>query len=262
MIDDRHVHAERAAEVLWRRWQSGSSGSALPEEIRPTTLSEAWAVQVAFTRMAGGGMGWKVAASSPAGQRHIGVSGPIAGPLIAGGLRQSGDMVPLTRMASAEPEIAFRLGAELSASGAPHRRDDVLAAVSDVLPAIEIPDCRYDDVTTVGEAQLVADLACAAFVVLGPPLECWEFSDLRLRRVAMRVNGQEVSVGVGSNALGDPVHALLWLVDVVTRAGSDLLAGDVVITGAAAPPVTVRAGDIVDCVIDGAVLTTATLSVR
>ncbi|OLS99481.1 hypothetical protein BJF90_08185 [Pseudonocardia sp. CNS-004] len=259
MTPAREARAHRAASELWERWQHRSPAGALPEGNRPTTVADAWAVQVALTELAGPRIGWKIAASSPAGQRHIGVSGPIAGPLLASGVRASGDSVRLTSMASAEPEIAFRLGADLPAAGRPYDRETVLAAVADVLPAIEVPDSRFGDVPAAGAAQLVADLACAAFVVLGEPVPQWSLGELRDRKVVMRINGEIASEGAGANALGDPCDALVWIVDTVTRHGSDLLAGEVVITGAAAPPRSVRTGDVVTCEVEGATPVTTTI---
>ncbi|MTD54354.1 2-keto-4-pentenoate hydratase [Amycolatopsis pithecellobii] len=252
--------AWRAAEMLWQRWQNRTPGGALPAEIRPVTVAGAWAVQQAFTELAGPRIGWKIAASSPAGQAHIGVPGPIAGPLLAGGLRASGAGVPLTSMASAEPEIAFRLGTDLPARERPYDRETVLAAVADVLPAIDIPDSRYADVPAAGEAQLVADLACTAYVVLGEPIRQWSPGELKDRRVVLRINGEIVSEGSGADALGDPCAALVWLVDAVTRHGCGLRAGEVVITGAAAPPRPVKAGDVVTGEVAGAAPVTATIS--
>ena len=260
MIDSGRDRSDRAAAVLWERWQSRRSGGFLPGYVRPVTLSDAWAVQVAFAELAGPTIGWKVAASSIAGQQHIGASGPIAGPLLASGLRQSGETVPLTRMASAEPEIAFRLGKSLPASGGPYGSDEIMASVSEVLPSIEIPDSRFSEVSGVGQAQILADMACTAYVVLGAPIRTWEFGDLKDRRVLMRVNGEVVADGVGSNALGGPLNALLWLVDEVTERGSDLLAGQIVITGAAAPPAPIRVGDIISCEVDGAPPVTTTIA--
>lgn len=254
------TRAQRAAAILWHRWQNRSPGGALPEEIRPATVADAWEVQLALTELAGPRIGWKVAASSLAGQRHIGVPGPIAGPLVAGGLRSPGGSVPLTSMASAEPEIAFRLGADLPASGRPYEREMILAAVAEAIPAIEIPDSRYTDVPAAGEAQLVADLACAAYVVLGEPIPQWSLGELKDRQVVLRINGKIASDGLGADALGDPCDALVWLVDAVTRHGSGLLAGEVVITGAAAPPRSVRSGDVVTGEVEGAAPVTATIS--
>jgi 2-keto-4-pentenoate hydratase len=214
-------------------------------------MSDAWAIQQALTELAGPRIGWKIAASSVAGQQHISVPGPIAGALVARGLRSTGESLPLTSMASAEPEIAFRLGADLPASGRPYDRRAVLAAVDAVLPAIEVPDSRFADVPAAGESQLVADLACAAFVVLGDPITRPRFDGLKDRRVVLHINGTVASEGAGAHALGDPCEALTWLVNTVTEFGSDLVAGEIVITGAAAPPRAICTYDVLAGEIDG-----------
>ena len=251
---------ERAAAALWQRWLRRSPGGPLPEDVRPATLAEAWDIQAELTKLAGPRIGWKVAASSTAGQQHIGVPGPIAGPLLAPGVRISGASVPLTAMASVEPEIAFRIGTDLPASGWTYDRPTVLAAVAEILPAIEVPDSRFVDVAGAGEAQLVADLACSAFVVLGLPVQRWGLEDLKHRRVVLRINGEVASEGVGADVLGDPCDSLLWLVNAVTGRGTDLRAGDLVITGAAAPPRPIRQGDVVSCELENAIPVTTTIS--
>ena len=253
MTTNRETRAQRAAAALWQRWQTQSPDGPLAPDIRPATLAEAWDVQAELTKLAGPRIGWKVAASSAAGQRHIGVAGPIAGPLLAAGVRGSGESVPLTSMASVEPEIAFRLGADLPSLGRPYDRPTVLQAVSEALPAIEVPDCRFADVTAAGEAQLVADLACSAYFVLGDPIQGWSFGELKNMRVVLRINGEVMSEGVGANALGDPCEALTWLANAVTSQGTDLCAGDVVMTGAAASPRPIRLGDTVSCEMQNAV---------
>jgi 2-keto-4-pentenoate hydratase len=258
--DAAQDRSRRAAALLWDRWRAGDRVDALPPELRPSTVAQAWPIQAALTELAGPRIGWKIAASSTAGQQHIGVPGPIAGPLLEPGALRSGGGAPLRSMAAAEPEIAFRLGADLLAADGPHDRDTVLGAVAEVRPAIELPDSRYTEPAAVGAAQLVADLACAAYVVVGEPVERWSFEELRTRRVDLRRNGEIVSTGAGSNALGDPCAALLWLVEEVTRHGSDLRAGELIITGAAAPPRTVRTGDVVSGEVEGAAPVTVTIT--
>ena len=46
---------------------------------------------------------------------------------------------------------------------------EVLDAVDTLHPAIEIPDSRFADYVKAGEAQLIADNACAHLFVLGAP---------------------------------------------------------------------------------------------
>mgnify|MGYP000125465889 CR=1 FL=1 len=55
--------------------------------------------------------GWKIAATSLAGQKHIGVDGPMAGRLLAERVYCDGDTLPFgaNRMRVAEDRVAFTL---------------------------------------------------------------------------------------------------------------------------------------------------------
>ncbi|MGN6170689.1 MAG: 2-keto-4-pentenoate hydratase, partial [Solirubrobacteraceae bacterium] len=74
--DQKH---RRAAEALWRAWSSGPPLEALPSELRPGTVAEGYAVQRVVDELAGPTTGWKIAATSKAGQEHLGASGPLVG---------------------------------------------------------------------------------------------------------------------------------------------------------------------------------------
>jgi 2-keto-4-pentenoate hydratase len=49
--------------------------------------------------------------------------------------------------------------------------------------------------------------------------------------------------GIGANALGDPVEALAWLVNELTRQGRAVEAGQFVTTGTCVTPIPVSPGD-------------------
>ena len=152
--------AAEAARILWEAWLQGARLPSLPERCRPRDRAEGYAIQSELVRLSGQRVaGWKIAATSLAGQRHINVDGPLAGPLLAG-VGSTIDLRP-NRMRLAEAEFAFRMAAPLPPRGSPYTYDEVKAATASVHPAIEVPDSRYDDVTSVGAPQLIADAACA-----------------------------------------------------------------------------------------------------
>jgi 2-keto-4-pentenoate hydratase len=238
---------QAASDVLWDHWQRGTRIGALSEAVRPTTREAGYAVQALLEpRSAFPLFGWKIAATSQAGQAHIAVDGPLAGRLLRERVRESGGRVPFSRnhMRVAEAEFAFLMATDLRPRDAPYGVDDVLAAVASLHPAIEVPDSRYEDFTTVGAAQLIADNACADYFVFGPAApDSWLSIDLARHHVSGRIAGQTPRDGVGSNVLGDPRVALVWLVNELSRLKLPLLAGQVVTTGTCLVPLAAEPGD-------------------
>jgi 2-keto-4-pentenoate hydratase len=241
--------ARRAADILWQHWQQGTRIDALPEGIRPHTRAEGYSVQREVQTCAGQSLfGWKIAATSHAGQTHIGVDGPLAGRLLAQRAFPSGSDIPLAGnlMRVAEPEFAFTFASDLAPRSTAYTTDEVLDAVASLHPAIEVPDSRYTDFARAGAAQLIADNACADYFVLGPPAQApWRSLDLAAHRVSAHVVGRYTREGSGANVLGDPRVALTWLVNELSGIGVTLNTGQVVTTGTCMVPLEIEVGDLV-----------------
>ena len=72
-----------AAERIWNCWQNGTVMDDLPEDLRPVTRAEGYAVQAHLATLSDDAVfGWQIAATSTYSQNHIGVSGPLAGRLL------------------------------------------------------------------------------------------------------------------------------------------------------------------------------------
>ena len=241
------VGAQAAAQQLLSAWQAPHQIEALNPSVRPHTRGEGYAVQQALFEATGDkAIGWKIAATSSAGQAHIGVSGPLAGRLLASRCLADGAAVSMRGnvMRVIEAEFAFRMGADVLALGeAPLTVQQVMAQVAELHLAIEIPNSRYQDFVTAGEAQLIADFACASHMVLGPALMSdWRSVDLAAQAVQVSRGGEVVAQGKGANALGDPRVALTWLANELISHGMCLRQGEVVITGTCVVPVPVEEG--------------------
>lgn len=234
-----------AAQVLWDAWQRGGHIDGLDEPTRPTNDAEGWAVQRQLDALAGPRAGWKIAGTSEAGRRHIGIERPIVGTLYASRVVRSGSTVRWPSMHVIEPEFAFRMERDLPAAGAPFTAAQVVAAVGELMPAIEIPDSRFTDFLSVGGPNLIADNACACDAVLGPPAAQWDPDALADHEVVVVRNGEQVASGRGANVLAGPIDALVWLANELALHGWSLSAGEVVITGACAVPQDVSPGDVV-----------------
>jgi 2-keto-4-pentenoate hydratase len=180
-----------------------------------------------------------------AGQRHINVDGPLAGPLLANRLVGAGSAIDLrgNRMRLAEAEFAFRMAAALSPRAAPYTIDQVKSAIASVHPAIEVPDSRYDDVTGVGAPQLIADAACACWATVGETgVIDWRDYDLDAQLVVAFKDGRVMAEGRGEN-VGGPLRALTWVANELAAYAGGLRAGDFVITGTCIEPVPIAPGE-------------------
>ena len=238
--------AEEAGRIIHRCWMAGEVIDALPDGCRPRTLVDGYAAQRALATASGERvLGWKIAATSTSGQRHINVDGPIAGRLLASRVHASPGEVAFgaNRMAVAEAEFAFVMGADLPAREDAYAVEEVLAAVATLHPAIEIPDSRFADFTRAGSAQLAADNACAHEFVLGPATDAdWSATDLAAQRVTLTIDGRVATTGAGADALGDPRTALTWIANNHAAQGAALRAGDIITTGVCGKPGTVAPG--------------------
>lgn len=256
-LDRRAIGA--AATLLWRNWIAFTRIPSLPADCRPADRADGYAIQTEIASLAGQRtIGWKIAATSVAGQTHLAVDGPLAGRLFDGrvinhgpgqhGAHGSGMLsVSLAEnaMRVAEAEFAFRLGRELPRRERPYALDEVLEAVDTLHPAIELPDSRFEDVARVGAPQLIADDACASWLVVGPPARVdWRALDLSAHEVIARRDAVVAERGIGEKVLGDPRLALTWLANELRVYGDGLRVDDIVTTGTCITPVAVAPGDL------------------
>lgn len=236
-----------ACGLLYRHWSDGTQLEELPAQLRPKDRAEAYKVQTYIEDFTTQPLyGWKIAATSINGQRHIGVDGPLAGRILAERvIADGGDFVLGSNlMRVAELEFAFRMANDLVPREQPYSQDEVLASVASLHPAIELPDSRFIRFESVGLAQLVADNACAHRFVLGPATEQnWRVLDLAAHPGQVFRNGELVEQGRGANVLGDPRIALTWLANELSRHGMTLKAGQVVTTGTCVKPLAIAVGE-------------------
>lgn len=240
-------NSARVCDLIWGHRQAGTAMDDLPEGLKPRSRIEGYAAQALLERHSRHPRaGWKIAATSSAGQRHIGVDGPLAGRLLAEMICEDGATLSIAtnRMRVAEPEFAFRFGQAVPARPEPYTVDEILAKVSALHLAIELPDSRFIDFARVGGPALIADNACTRDLVLGPAVAPdWRGIDLAAHEVHATVAGRYDRDGIGANVLGDPRLALAWCVNEVSGLGIDLQPGEVITTGTCAIPLEIEPGD-------------------
>ena len=204
-------------------------------------IEDAYRVQAEANRLLephlGARVGHKIGGTTEAMRRYLDVPEPMAGEIFARELHPSGTIVDRQRYVrlGIETEIAVRLGHDLPPRPEPYGRDDVAAAVAEVIAAIELVDDRYQDFARIGAATLIADNAFDAGSLLGPPVADWRRLDLgRLAARTLR-DGAVIAEGRADSLLGHPLEALAWIANRRSSLGLALPAGSFVSLGSMTP---------------------------
>jgi 2-keto-4-pentenoate hydratase len=195
-------------------------------------------------------VGRKIGLTSLAVQAQLGVDQPDFGMLFADMAVGDGEPVALGRLIQpkVEAEVALVIGRDLTHER--HTYADLIRATEYVLPAIEIVDSRIEN-WNIRFVDTVADNASSGLFVLGGQPRRLQDVDLTACAMEMRRGEEVVSRGNGRACLGSPLNAAVWLADVMVRCGRPLLAGDIVLTGALGPMVSVRPGERFDVSVEG-----------
>ena len=241
---------------LAKRLREAYTGGAVPplrDGLETTDAAGAYEVQAintAFWRRAGRRIiGRKVGLTAKAVQAQLGVDQPDFGVLFedmwlkGGVLHASAVLQP-----KAEAEIAFVLGQDLSSPTV--TSDEVAAAVHEAMAAIEIVDSRIAD-WKITFADTVADNGSSSFFVLGETGKPLNGLDLWSCGMVLEVSGAIASLGAGAACLGHPLNAVTWLARTLAERGEPLRKGDIVLSGALGPMVTIKPGDEVTATIGG-----------
>ncbi len=230
------------ADLAERLDDAMRNATAIAQIDQPLSLEQAYAVQAAaFARRLGRGerrIGIKMGFTSLAKMAQMGISEVIWGRLSDAMLVENGGSISRARYVHprTEPEIAFRLGADLGGSVT---AEEALAAVSGIAPALEIIDSRYENFKF-SLTDVVADNSSSSGLVVGN----WLSPETDIAAVAMRleVDGQVREEGTSAAILGNPILSLVEAARLAAAAGEPLRAGEIIMAGGATAAVALAVG--------------------
>ena len=147
---------------MWNIIKNEELIKSLPKELIPKSKKEVYEIKKiykSFTNFEH--IGYKIAATSIDGQKHIKVSGPILGMLFKHNVYSNNNTINFTNytMGVAEAEIAFKLSKNISS----HLKEikEINRYIDCVIPAIELPETRFNNFESAEEFLLIADNASA-----------------------------------------------------------------------------------------------------
>jgi len=231
------------AEALFRA--SGHDPSASVAEALGGSIDDAYIVQaINRQQWAADGRrltGYKAAFTTAEAQQAFGTDEPVYGTLFEDMRVDSGATIPAGALAmpKVEGEIVLELGADLE--GEDLAAEEIRAAVAAIYVALEIPDSPISG--KLSAVDMAAANAAGAAYVLGQRHAVDANFDTSSIALTMTHNGAEVSSGVSSVCMGDPVNVLVWLARKLAGAGIPMRAGQIVFAGSLIPILPVEPGD-------------------
>jgi len=252
--------AQAAARSLYDAHERRERFRPLEGDLAPASAQDAYAIQDVFVALRakhrGAIAGYKIALSSEAMRRFVGVSEAQAGAMLESTIHRSPARIRAADYVNliVEFEIAVLMAEDLPAADAPFFRERVAKSVGAVMPALEIADDRKADYAELPRHpyDLIADNCWNEGAVLGQPVKSWLGAvDLAQVVGVASINGKAVGEGRGAEAMGHPFDAVAWLADNLASRGRGLLRGQVVITGSLVTTKTVKAGDRVKFAVSG-----------
>ena len=243
----------QAAQLLWDSSNHKKTIPPVRSIITATDVDAAYAVQkINIQKRIDNGervIGKKIGLTSFAVQEQLGVDQPDYGILFESMQVKNGGQLPFTDLMQpkAEAEIAFKIGKDLNGDV---DISDLIDAIEYATASIEIVGSRVEN-WDIRITDTIADNASASHFVLGDNHVNIDQLDLPNCSMSMTKNGKIASEGTGSACMDNPLNAALWLAQVMTKNGTPLQAGDILLSGALGPMVPIEKGDNFEATIQG-----------
>jgi 2-keto-4-pentenoate hydratase len=208
------------------------------------SIEHAYAIQDALRaqldRQGQRSIGWKLGATSPAGQSVMGLQEPACGFLLPAQY-VSGAEVSVSKSANlgVEAEVAFKIRTKLVGPGV--TAATALLAVESALPALELLDFMFSGKPRA--ADYIASSIVPHAIALGSPFTALEKLNLATEPVEYEHNGEIVGTYTAAEVMGNPLNALAWLANHLGASGLTLKPGDIVMSGAISKIVRPKAGE-------------------
>lgn len=248
-------HICRAADALAEARRTVRPLECLPFDPEECGLDVAYAVQDELHRLLkqhfGRPVGHKIGCTTKVMQDYLKIEHPCAGKVLANTVYEGEGKVRRSSLVrpGVECEIAVMLKDDMPLRPGGYDRESAAAAVGLSMASIELVDERWNDFTKRPASSLVADDFFSAGCVLAVGAK---IDPLSLDGLSgwMRINGELIGEGQGSDILGHPIDALAWLATLRAEQEQPLKAGEFVTLGSIVKTVWVEAGDRIEMEVD------------
>ncbi len=216
----------RAAALLLKRRTAGTKAARLDPELSPHSIEEALAVQAEMIRQRSDAVGgWK--ALLPPAENQL-----VVAPIFAETIHR-GPICTLfadNQVARIEPEIAFVLAKDLPAQQQGYSQAQIDAALEGCYMALELMQERFAENSGVEFYEKLADCLVNQGLFIGPKIDktlAYAASEISIN--IDQADCKQSLAGKHPNQL--PQNPLYWLINFMSKRGTDFKAGQAIITG-------------------------------
>lgn len=240
------VDLNTIAQELYNARKTNQPVAPITARYEGLTVEDAYAIQTATAdiRLAEGAriVGYKIGLTSKAVQQQLGVSEPDFGLVFADMEIRKDQVLAADRLSApkAEGELGFVFNRDLTDPDITFT--ELKTAIDHYFPVIEIVDSAIADwkITLI---DTVADNASSGLYMPGDTLHDPKGVDFASLGLTISGTGLDTDIqGIGSACLGNPLYATWWLVRKMISFGRPIQCGQMVLSGALAPMVTLSKG--------------------
>ncbi|ASK63748.1 hydratase [Virgibacillus phasianinus] len=184
-------------------------------------------------------IGYKISLTSEETQELFHSTTPLYGALTQTSL--SNGTIKLESMLSPllEAELMFIANEDLSTQD---NAESILQKMR-IAPGLEIPDSRFTDwFPNLSFGQVIADSAVAGSVVIGEFVQGLSFEQLGNIHGTLQLDDEIIAEGSSTEVLGNPVHAIEWLIEELAKTGQAIRKGMVISSGTFILPKVLKEG--------------------
>lgn len=208
-------------------------------------------VNALLAKRYGAVVGYKAGLTNPAVQKRFNYDRPVWGVLYQGMLLPHGSTVEAGFGARPLYEADLLVRVKSASINSAKTPEDVLAAIDQLIPFIELPDLMVQAPPKLNGPAISAINVGARLGVMGapvpiPPYRAERFAMLDALRdmtvVLSDSGGTELARGKGSDILGHPLSAVVWLAEALAKDGKAMKPGDLISLGSFSPLLPPKAG--------------------
>jgi 2-keto-4-pentenoate hydratase len=222
---------DEITDLLWEATRTNTQIGYVHDYIAPDDVASAYEIQrrIVARKVAAGRtrVGRKVGLTNPKVQAAVGVDEPDYGTIFADMVFESGVVLDPSDYLhpKIESEVCIALSRELTSWDVGY----IEQSIEWIAPSFELVDGHLPDYRgTI--VDTIADNAYCAGIIIGERQE-YGAVDLAGVELSLKRDGVEITSGVGSNVMGNPINAVAWLARTAIEQDLPLQAGEILLPG-------------------------------